>query len=275
MKPLINPLSEKIVLKIAENLPHALLLSGDQGLGLDDIAKYIAKLLKTTAEIILPEKDEKIDLEKGIISIEIMRKLYDNLRTKSPNRRIIIIDYAERMTVQAQNAFLKLLEEPGLNVHFILVCSTTAKLLPTILSRTENIRINKITAEQSVSLLDSLEVTDPTKRSRLLFIASGLPSELKRLSQDDECLESRSAIVRDARGMLQDSTYQKLLIAQKYKDSRADTLTLLSDMAKMLKTNIISNPQTNLLKSSESVIATYKNIEANGNIRLCLAKMIL
>lgn len=275
MKPLINPLSEKIILKISENLPHALLLSGDRGLGLDDIAKYIAKLQNTTAEVILPEKDEKIDLEKGIINVEIMRKLYDSVRTKSPGKRIIIIDYAERMTVQSQNAFLKLLEEPGSDIHFILVSDSTSKLLPTILSRTENIHINKITAEQSNTLLDTLGVTDPVKRSQLLFIAGGLPSEIKRLNDNNEYFEKRSSIVRDARGMLQNSNYQKLLIAQKYKDSRTDTLTLLSDMANMLKGNIINDPQAKTLKFSESIINTYKNIEANGNIRLCLAQMIL
>lgn len=275
MKPLINPLSEKIILKISENLPHALLLSGDRGLGLDNIAKYIASQLKTTAEIVLPEKDEKIDLEKGIINVEIMRKLYDSVRTKSPGKRIIIIDYAERMTVQSQNAFLKLLEEPGSDIHFILVSDSTSKLLPTILSRTENIHINKITTEQSNSLLNMLNVTEPVKRSQLLFIAGGLPSEIKKLNDDSEYFEKRSSIVRDARGMLQNSTHQKLLIAQKYKDSRTDTLILLSDMANMLKGNIINDPQPKTLKFSESIINTYKNIEANGNIRLCLAQMIL
>jgi DNA polymerase-3 subunit delta' len=78
--------------------------------------------------IILPEKDEKIDIEKGVISVEIMRRLYDETRTKTEGERIIIIDYAERMTTQAQNAFLKLLEEPGDDVYFILVSNTTSKL---------------------------------------------------------------------------------------------------------------------------------------------------
>lgn len=275
MKLQINPTSAKIVEKIIKNLPQALLLYGQRGIGLDEIAKYIADQRRATARLILPEKDDKIDLEKGTINVEIMRRLYDELRTKSSGGRIIIIDYAERMTVQAQNAFLKLLEEPGVDVHFILIATAKTKLLPTILSRTENIQINKITTAQSNELLDDLGVTDKTKRAQLMFIADGLPAELIKLNNDDQYFASRSDIVRDARELLQGRAYKKLLIAQKYKDNRPNALILLSDMANMLQSNIISDPQINTIKLGQKIINTYQNIEANGNIRLCLTQISL
>lgn len=275
MKPQINPTSAKIVEKIIKNLPQALLLYGERGIGLDEIAKYIADQRQATAQIVLPEKDDKIDLEKGTINVEIMRRLYDELRTKSSGDRIIIVDYAERMTVQAQNAFLKLLEEPGADVHFILIATAKTKLLPTILSRTENIQINKITTAQSNELLDDLGVTDKTKRAQLLFIADGLPAELIKLSSDDEYFAGRSDIVRDAREFLRGRVYKKMLIAQKYKDNRPNALILLSDMANMLQSNIINDPKVNAMKLGEKIIGAYRNIEANGNIRLCLAQISL
>lgn len=275
MKLPINPNSQKIIQSICSKLPHALLLEGNRGLGLVEIAKQIAEYQNAKAEIILPEKDEKIDLDKGSISVETIRNIYTNVRAKSSQKRVIVIDYAEKMTVQSQNAFLKLLEEPNNNIHFILLTDSVQRLLPTILSRTENVKIKNITNQQSNELLDSINVTDQTKRAQLLFIASGLPAELIRLNEDQAYFEKRSSMMRDARTLIQNNTYEKLQIVQKYKDNRTDTLVLLSDMANMVKNNIIKSPQDKLLKLSESIIKTYKNIESNGNIRLCLAQMIL
>lgn len=50
-------------------------------------------------------------------------------------RRVIIIEPAEALNLQAANALLKVLEEPPANVVFILVSHHSERLLPTILSR--------------------------------------------------------------------------------------------------------------------------------------------
>ena len=275
MKPILNSASEKIILATITNMPQSLLITGDSGVGISTIAKYIAELIKTKPTIILPEKDEKIDLDKGIISVDIMRHVFDDTRTKSTDKRIIIIDYAQRMTHQAQNAFLKLLEEPGQNVYFILVSSSTQKLLPTIMSRLKKIEVKPITLKQSEKLLDYLKITDTTKRSQLLFMANGLPAELTRLATDKDYFEACSTTMRDARELLQGKLYQKLLIIQKYKDDRALALKLITCATKILKHSIDAKPQIDMVKRIDIILKTYERIEANGNIRLCLARMII
>jgi len=275
VKPIMYPASEKMLVAVTNNLPQSLLLTGETGVGLAVISKYIAELREVTPIVILPEKDEKIDLEKGIISVEIMRRLYNETRTKTAGERIIIIDFAERMTQQAQNAFLKLLEEPGKGVYFILVSHSVSKLLPTIISRTENLNMRPVSLKQSEVLLDNLSITDKTKRSQLLFMAEGLPAELNRLINDDAYFEKRSLIIRDARELLRGSTYNKLLIAQRYKDDRAATLLLLLDSTKILKKSIVSSPQIDTINHIDKILDAYERIEANGNIRLCLARMVL
>jgi len=79
---------------VSKRLPQALLLTGDSGVGLSTIGRYIAELNNITPTIILPEKDEKIDIDKGVISVESIRYLLNNTRTKTVGERIIIIDYA-------------------------------------------------------------------------------------------------------------------------------------------------------------------------------------
>jgi DNA polymerase-3 subunit delta' len=56
------------------------------------------------------------------------------------NSKIYIIENSQNLTVQAQNAFLKILEEPPENVIFILSCPNAQQFLPALLSRAEVIR---------------------------------------------------------------------------------------------------------------------------------------
>lgn len=275
MNIIINPKTEKHLNSLIKNLPQSLLLYGPSGVGLSEIARYIANQLETMPEIVLPTKDEIIDIEKGSITVEQMRRLYDELKTKSTSRRLIIIDYAEKMTAQSQNAFLKLLEEPGENIHFILLSHSTQKLLPTILSRVEKLEIKPVDSKQSEKLLSDLKITDKTKLAQITFIASGLPAEITRLATNDEYFNKRTEIVRDARDYLQGNFYKKLLIAQKYRDNRPNTLTMLLDSAKLLKRTISENPNSDSVKSLTKIMNIYDSIEANGNIRICLARGIL
>jgi hypothetical protein len=84
---------------------------------------------------------------------------------------------------------------------------------------------------------------------------------------------NRSIIVRDARDSLTDSLYNKLRIAQSYKDNRVNALLLLHDILSILNQSISKKPQISTIKRIDSVLDAYKQIEANGNIRLCLTRM--
>jgi len=271
---MINALTEKMLASTIKKMPQSLLLTGENGVGLGAVAKYIAEKRNVTPLIILPEKDEKIDLDKGVISVDIIRRLYNEASTKTPTDRIIIIDYAERMTAQAQNAFLKLLEEPGQNLYFVLVSHSSAKLLPTILSRTERLEVRPITVKQSDELLDLLDVKDAKKRSQLLFMASGLPAELTRLATDIAYFDRMSVIVRDSRDLLRGSLYQKLLLAQKYKDDRVSAQLLLTNASKILKKSLSDNPTPDNLAVIDRILLAGQRIDANGNIRLCIAVLV-
>lgn len=275
MKIIINPATQKVIEATVKNLPQSLLITGPDGIGLSTVAKYIADLVNVTPIMYLPEKEERVDIEKGIINVDIIRRLSEQIKTKSTSPRIYIIDYAERMTVQAQNAFLKILEEPGINVYFILVSHSTSKLLPTILSRTETIDIKPISKKQTDDLLNSLKITDAKKRIQLLFMAEGLPAEIIRLISDEEYFNDKSQVIRDARELLQGRVYQKLLLAQKYKDDRQKTLAMLISAANILNKSILDNPQTDNLKLIDKLLTAYEKIEANGNIRLQLARIFI
>ena len=179
------------------------------------------------------------------------------------------------MTHQAQNAFLKLLEEPNSGIHFILVSDSTSKLLPTITSRVQNIPIKQINDSQSIELLNLLGEKNEKKRSQMLFIANGLPAELTRLSSDGEYFEKRVNMIRDARELLRGDLYSKLLLIQLYKDDRQSVLLLLNDSVNILQKSFVENPKNETIKHIDSLLMAYQRIEANGNIRLCLTQMVI
>jgi DNA polymerase III subunit delta' len=274
-KPIFHPTSELTLTLMMKNLPQSLLITGLVGVGLGTIANYIALEIGDVTFTVLPEKDEKVDLEKGVISVDSIRRLYMQTRSVQIGKLVIVIDYAERMGHQAQNAFLKLLEEPGKGIYFILATHTPSKLLPTITSRVQAFGVRPITHQQSEGILDELGIKAVQKRSQLLFMADGLPAELTRLAGDETYFESRAGIVRDARDLLQAPTYKKLVIAQGYKDNREGVLMLLTDASNILRRSISEKPSDNLIKQIDGLLYAYKQIQANGNIRLCLARLVV
>ena len=274
MSLVLNPATQKLVHAFTRAKPHALLITGKHGVGASTLAHHIAKQWSSTVITVLPEKDEVIDLEKGSISVQLIRRLYQQTRTAIASR-VILIDYAERMAPAAQNAFLKLLEEPTSGTFFILVSHEPARLLPTIRSRVQQLHMATISPEQSAELLATLDVTDATKRTQLLYMATGLPAELARLATNEEYFSQNAQIVRDAREILQGSTYAKLVLAHKYKDKRPDCLKLIDIAINMLRQTLSTQPQPAIASKLDQLLQAYERISANGNIRLQLAKAML
>jgi DNA polymerase III delta prime subunit len=274
-KPILHSSTANYLQILLSDLPQSLLITGKPGVGLSTIASYIASSLNVTPLVVLPEREEKIDILKGTITIDIIRRLYEQTRSKKTDKQIIVIDYAERMGVQAQNAFLKLLEEPGAMTYFIIVTNQPGKLLPTVRSRTQSLDVEPITSQQSKDLLKHLNVEDEQKQSRILFIAEGLPAEIHRLASDIDYLNERSQIVRDARTLLQGSLYDRLKIAQDYKDKRAESLLLLQDAAHILRNSMSLQPQSSIIQQINKLLQAHDKIEVNGNIRLCIARLVL
>ncbi|MGF2565584.1 hypothetical protein ACQUWZ_27425, partial [Ralstonia pseudosolanacearum] len=78
-----------------------------------------------------------IEKDKTTISIEQIRNVISDTRTKQKTARYIVIKQAEKMTLEACNAFLKSLEEPNENYHYVLQTENLSNIIPTIRSRAE------------------------------------------------------------------------------------------------------------------------------------------
>jgi DNA polymerase III subunit delta' len=86
--------------------------------------------------------------DSGSIKIEQVRDAIDraDYRPFEGKRRVVVIDHADALVPQAQNALLKTLEEPPSASIFILVSAMPDALLPTVLSRCPRLRFGPLSA---------------------------------------------------------------------------------------------------------------------------------
>lgn len=270
----LHPLSDTLVQRLGEHLPQSLLLSGEEGVGLSSVAKTIASH-NVTAILEPTDSKEAIDHARGTISIEVIRRLYEQTRGRQTKRQVIIIDDADRMSHGAQNAFLKLLEEPNDNVHFILTSHRPKQLLPTIRSRVQEATILPISAEQTVNFISNLKVTDAKKQAQLTFIASGLPAKLTRLVQDEEYFAREAKAMADARTFIQGTSFEKLGLINEYATSRERAVQLLDSALMIVRRSVSTHPEPRLIHQLERLLAAREAIDANHNTKLQLTQIVL
>ena len=158
---------ELIRLYKANLYPNKLLLSGQKGIGKSTLAYHFINYVLSkdehfkydienfqiftesyTFKTILNKSNTNliyVDIhpEKKSIDINQVRELIMNLNKSSFNNkpRFVLIDNIELLNTKSINALLKVLEEPNHNTNFILI-NNNKKVLPTLLSRCINYRIN-------------------------------------------------------------------------------------------------------------------------------------
>lgn len=263
---LVHPSTRLQLDALQKKMPQSLLISSNPEVGLGTIAMILIQE-HTLISWLRPEAD------KQSISITQIRELYRQTAGKSTQPRFVVIDRADHMTREAQNAFLKLLEEPPAAIHFLLLHDQQSTLLPTISSRCQQLIVHPITTPQSEALVDTLQVIDSAKRQQLLFIAAGLPAQLTRLATDDEAFAARVQIVKDARTLLQAPLYDRLKLIEAYKNDRQAATTLIRDAINMLA----SAPELKetVTERLELLLAADEAISISGNIRLHLQAAVV
>ena len=123
---------------------HAFLICGQDQ---NKVGEKAENLLRLKSGEITPKNridlrpSAKKDNKLPTLTIEDVRFISNWLSLQSQNQRAVVVHQIQCMTVPAQQAFLKTLEEPGENSYIILTADSETSLLPTILSRCKIIRL--------------------------------------------------------------------------------------------------------------------------------------
>ena len=178
----------KRILKLAlerGRVPNSLIFSGPEGVGKKDMAATLAKALNCR-ELAADSCDvcpscaavDKgthpdvmgISAEKQEIKIEQIRLLKDlaYLRPMTGRKRVFVIEDAETMNDAAAGALLKVLEEPPLHSHIVLVTASPFLLFPTIRSRCQTLAFSAVGREEIEEIL--LERDFDREQARILAL---------------------------------------------------------------------------------------------------------
>lgn len=139
-----------------------------------------------------PEKDSKniaIQTIRDRVHAEI------NILPQLNNVKLWRID-ANALQEGAQNALLKVLEEPPSYAYFILTVDDRTKLLPTLRSRAREIKISAMNRVDLNAFLDVHDINDPKQRSLAINFSSGLPQLALQLAKDEDLQEERKEIFK-------------------------------------------------------------------------------
>lgn len=266
---MVHKQTQTLIDLLLSEAPQALLLTGQRGVGLLSVARMVAS---TQLVVVVQPSEETV---ARVISVEQIRRLYSETKSKSNSRQFVIIDEADRMTRAAQTAFLKLLEEPAKTVHFILVTDKPSSLLQTITSRVQRYNVKLIANNQSLKLIADLGVTDKVKVQQLLYIAAGLPEELEKLATDEVYFQAAAQRIKDARELLQASPYDKLVLAHTYKGDREQAIELIRSAIIITRRSLSQRPQQTLVRQLERLLNVEEALLGNQNIRLQMAHLVV
>ncbi|MDU2198105.1 MAG: DNA polymerase III subunit delta' C-terminal domain-containing protein [Peptostreptococcaceae bacterium] len=204
-----------------DKVNHAYMFEGIDGIGKNLFAKEFGKLLINVDNV--DNSPDYINIEPTGSSIKIaqIRELQSDIIIKPHSKyKIYVINHAEKMTVESQNALLKTLEEPPEYAIIILITNNKESLLPTIKSRCEIIKFLPISIMELKRYLMDRGVEE--KRSALLAnFSRGSIEKALELSESSDFSIMRDDIQKYIQDILDKNMVEILNISSdmdKYKD---------------------------------------------------------
>ncbi len=294
-------------------ISHFYTIDGESGTGKSDLANLFAKSIQCQSEnkpcgICTSCKTfdsyNNLDVhyvvsEKKTIGVEEVRTQINSIVNIKPYKckyKIFIIDNADTMTVSAQNAVLKIVEEPPSYGVFIFLTQNYNKLLTTILSRCILMRLKPVSKNEVYKYLIKNNIEENIAKSS--SYVSNIGKALK-FSNDSEHLQRKKNTIDILKKLKKESIVNTLLsyeFFQNEKDNIEEVLNIIQTWYRDLivykntkNYNLLflqnyideiteeeKNYTTqNLIKKLDTVTLTKDNLTKNANFQMTIEVMLL
>ena len=225
------------------NLSHAQLISGEDGIGKSILAEILGKLI-LNGDL----NREYVDIinykpSKASFGVDDVREIIDEVNKKpfEGDKKVIIIHQGNKLTIQAQNALLKTIEEPTTEVYIIILCESLELILDTIKSRCEIYKLTPLTKDELYKYIaiKGYDYSEEEKSSAIAF-SEGIPGRIDRYFSDTELQELRDKIV-DLLLQLTNNEIEAILEKEEqlvsYKQNKEEVINVLSSFIRDILVN--------------------------------------
>lgn len=282
-KILIHSKTRKATENYLKSPTQVLALVGGEGVGKNFLGLQLASTLLDKEDLSNESRLIKIERQedKKEIAIVEVRKLTKILRTKQPgaSRRIVFIDEADTLSIEAQNALLKTLEQPNPDTLFILSVRDSTRLLPTVFSRTQKLVVHPVSEGLAKEFFAAGYSEQEIRTAWLL--SEGKAGQLSQLlgSSQEQPLKLG---IEAAKVFLSSSRYERLVSVDPLSKDRQQLTNLLQGLSRILKTlhhsnirNGRQNVAMKLLSARKLVQKSQKALDANASGKAVLLNLVL
>lgn len=287
-----------------ERLPHTILLEGEDGCGKTTFARMIAagilcgqerRLQRPCGEcincrLIMSDNHPDVFVEgsenkANSFHVEQIRQIRSDayIRPNNGEYKVYILRNVHNMTEQAQNALLKIIEEPPKQVIFILTCNNRARILPTILSRSAVIPLFTCTHKECVNALKELvrEEIVPERLEQAARFSQGNIGKALEILQNEKSLKAACDARRVGESICAGQEFELLSCLQEYTESkkREDFLKLLDGVRayffEMIRLkNGVDTQSTDLSVQAKNRLTTLQAVQIIDIIDTAAAQVV-
>lgn len=258
-------------------IPHAILITGEAGTGRHTLADYIAKAAvcsgnekpcencrgcKMAAAHSHPDII-KVTRESGKkeMSVAIIRDVRSDafIKPHEADYKVYIIEDADTMNKSAQNALLKVLEEPPEYTVFILLARFKASLLPTVISRCTLLSLFPPSVEDGAETLARLADCDTAKAKETLESTHGNIGRALSLINDTEKNLAALSAKEFVSLALEGKQYEMLLLLSRFEKDRTLCGEFFSELLIAISEELKTLPKNG--KRAKLLFELYSNAE--------------
>lgn len=242
-------------------------------------------------EIYTEDKSISVDDIRNILKGLVIRPLYSKYK-------VIVINDADNMTVQAQNALLKSLEEPPSYVVFVLTVQSSAAMAPTIRSRCQRVLFNKLGRSDILKILEDKYGASRPEWDFIVSYSDGIIGTALELIESPQYFDIREEVFAAVRQLISSEDADVFKIYEIFEAHNDKTEFILRIMLLIFrdiiiynqtgdsgilinsdkKDMIIENAKLNLsglLKCINAIWSANRGLEYNANFQLAIEVMLM